>query len=80
MTGRVMVVVTVSVSLPASDLISTVVVLAGSHCSTGIHAMVVVLLTVTSVCSATGGDSSYRHLGHVVFIPNQRAMQSLWKK
>jgi hypothetical protein len=43
-------------SLPTSERISTVVVLAGTHCITGIHSIVVVRLTMTSRDSGTGGD------------------------
>jgi hypothetical protein len=74
------VVVTVSMSEPASERTSIVVVLAGTHCSTGIHSIVVDRRTVTSRISGTGGASAWRHLGHVVLMASQRSMHAVWKK
>jgi hypothetical protein len=51
---RVVVVVTVSISLPSKFLTSTVVLLAGSQRTTGTHSIVVVRRTITP-CKAEVG-------------------------
>mmetsp|Transcript_10175 Transcript_10175/g.23789 ORF Transcript_10175/g.23789 Transcript_10175/m.23789 type:complete len:363 (-) Transcript_10175:55-1143(-) len=81
---RVVVVVTVSMSLPTSVRTSTVVLLAGTQRTTGTHSMVVVRLTMTPLGSSAGvpsrGATAWRHFGHVRRIPSHLDTQDVWKK